>query len=140
MKTRTRATKVHYSRSAFVRGDVLTPICKTFHGKTITLTEKPELVTCLICKFHVGLHRPVKDTTAKPIAPEVGHQLTLGLENSPTIEDLDRWVSENYQSYGIIQRIVAMRKITGCSLKDGKTYVEGLKSDTVDPRSVKPHF
>jgi hypothetical protein len=84
---RTRADKIHYSKRAtnpvafkrhFAELDNV-PICQTKHGKKITLTEEPSLVTCNICRFHIGLHRPLKDTTAKPMHPEVGKQLSFPL-------------------------------------------------------------
>jgi len=73
----TKAKEVHYSQRFKGEQFPNEPICHTRHGKQVSLTTEPLLVTCRICKFHIGLHRPVKGTTAKPIHPEVGQQLEL---------------------------------------------------------------
>lgn len=69
---RSRASVVHFGDR--IRHQTL---CATSHGLQVTLTTEPKLVTCKLCRFHLGEYQPASSVTnATPIMPKT-EQLSL---------------------------------------------------------------
>ena len=71
MFRQSKATEVHYRHP----WDLGSPRCGIRHGKKITLTSDKSLVTCNLCKYHLGV--PKSEIFKPRESQDSGVQLTL---------------------------------------------------------------